>query len=262
MVRIVTPRLRLLVALVLFAWSFAVTMAVMVALRLDGVSEALAATPSVKTEAEDLHASVVDLDRSLADLRMSVAATGRLESALDAGPRAVRRFRYTRVEYENELAADLGRCEPEAMLRYEETVPFWVYGNPVLRTAVTAVLRRREIDGARWRRAASGDGSTPRWPSASDPAAERWIFMRSPPPLPPEEDVPLPPVLLMRDAGRVHSDMAAMAAPGPLDEAADRLVRMAAACVNIFFDNNGILDVERLAAGHADEVQVRDPPPR
>lgn len=146
---------------------------------------------------------------------------------------------HTREAYEADLANALAKCEPEAMLRYEKTVPFFIYGNPLLRNEVVAVLRRKDVDGARWRRAAAADAGQFQLPDKLDLTAREWQWQRGW-----VYETMMSPKL---DAGVLSDAGAPLFSEEVLakEEPGNRLVRMACACVNIFF-NGDLLMVERL----------------
>jgi hypothetical protein len=202
-----------------------VVTAVVVALvdRVGTASAAFAAIPSLAPSSSALQASFTSLDHSVAALGATPASSAPpvVESTDSI------RAHYTEAEYEDELAYDLMRCEPEAMLRYEATVPFWVYANPALRKAIVDVMLRNNFNGIRWIRAANGDTgvSLYQWSLAKDPVAKSWTQQRQ-----------LGHALPVSPGGEIDND--------PFLQARNRLVRMSAACVNIFFDGS-LLSVDR-----------------
>ena len=240
-------------ALAITLWGGAAALAVLSVQRVARVSEAFAGMPSLVKSSADLTVSYADLHRSMAALSGPPTAVP-LPQQQDAGPNPDRppfgmvakasndRVRYTEDVYENELASDLAKCEPEWMARYQETVPFYVYGNPAFRRAVRHVMLSPTFNGDRWLRTANGDPackpcvSLYEWQPTKDPTAERWSDQRA--------------------AGRA---MPVLPRKGlnedELGQARNRLVRMAAACVNLFFEGS-LLAVDRYGSGL---VVVRQP---
>jgi hypothetical protein len=209
--------------LVVLAACVVVVFALVLGDRLNAISRAYAARPSLSVGTERLRESVDALGEKVSAVAAAASAAPPPPVAGgDAGPEPCRLC--TVEEYEDELTMDLARCDPAWMARYQASYPLWAYGDPVFRSAVQHVMTRPTFNGLLWLQAANGDAGVRlyEWKPARDATAFRWQQQR----------------------GTIAADAQSPAFDASWDDARNRLVRMAAACVSLYFDPS-LLDADR-----------------